>query len=255
MSGLAEMQTFITTDAVHSIQHLYVLDDADQGRTHEQDKSVPAGDVQQRAQCRTLHQRAVKVIEECGVSWIAGERESLPDELNSHGLTVTGPSGGYSPIHRHGFAVANVCCTGTKEYLFSPSQPLHPVKGSAGDELARDTNSRLIGAAHLANMAKQGTGRVFKAALKADDGDAPNVIVWPPGCYHEVYTPGPYAGLNFYTVPPSTKLLLETLIWNHSEVCQVWADELKSAGVGKDTLDEWFERACMSVQTAAALLQ
>ncbi|KAG5180615.1 hypothetical protein JKP88DRAFT_246725 [Tribonema minus] len=193
-----------------------------------------------------------RTMEECGLSWISGERGRLPDQLHDHALNITGPSGGYTPIHRHGFSVANVCCLGTKEYLFAPSQPLHLVKGDAGHLLARDTISKLAGAAHLASIAKEGQGCVYKAVLKADDAGAPNVIVWPPGCYHEIHTPGPYAGLHFYTVPPSAKLLQESLAWNFSGVCQVWADELKSVGVGDDALHAWYRRACTSVLVTAS---
>ncbi|KAG5187327.1 hypothetical protein JKP88DRAFT_243841 [Tribonema minus] len=52
---LLHMKTFLTSNAVHSIQHLRVMDNKEQGCEHPEDQSVPAGDEQERAQCRILH--------------------------------------------------------------------------------------------------------------------------------------------------------------------------------------------------------
>ncbi|KAG5186304.1 hypothetical protein JKP88DRAFT_240908 [Tribonema minus] len=176
--GLDNMPAFIKRTDLHSIQHLRVMKNAELGHVHEEDKGMPAGDDQQRDQCRTLHESA---------AW-TGSRGSFRASRTGHALNITGNQGGYTTIHRHGFAVVNVCCIGFKD-LFCPSRPLHLLKGNVMEQLVRDTTSRHAGAAHLVSMAKDGRTHVFKVVLDAEDATTPNVIVWPPGCYHEINTP------------------------------------------------------------------
>jgi hypothetical protein len=91
----------------------------------------------------------------------------------------------------------------------------------------------------------QARAGVYQATHSAAAG-GPNMIVWPPGCFHEIYTPAPYIGLHFYTVPPSRQLLQISALWMQYDICVEWHKELRSAGVSQER--EWYKRACVSVK-------
>jgi hypothetical protein len=89
---------------------------------------------------------------------------------------------------------------------------------------------------------------VYHTVLDAGDPLAPNVIIWPPGAFHELTTPGPYSGLHFYTLPPSVKLLQQSALWCSLALDPTWQKELKSASVDAAGWVAWYGRAAAAVR-------
>ncbi|KAG5186579.1 hypothetical protein JKP88DRAFT_288722 [Tribonema minus] len=242
---LAALRAFVHATHVHSIQHTRVIDGMESGTLHKDDKDTPSGDATMRQQAREAHARAVKVVQECGLDWLAGARERLPEQLREHALNLSGTGGGFTNVHRHGLVVVNVCCYGVKHYLLAPSDPMYGHDDNASGLVKVVSNSSSGAQEFKIMLERQGRVGVHHTTLDAAAGK-PNMIIWPPGCFHEVYTPAPYIGLHFYAVPPSRQLLRDSALWMQYDICVEWHKELRSAGVSQER--DWYRRACASVK-------